>query len=131
MGRKQNKVLLRIIIAIQLLRRRNYAEITSMRKLLQLAFVLTAIMSCSSALAQTCSQSGNTHLYCVPIQAVEDLSIPGSKVVATVPPAFSGLNASLGIELSDVSQALTGIWYCLFLWTIRAHAGARTGANLH
>ena len=104
MGRKQNKVLLRIIIAVQLLRRRNYAEITSMRKLLQLAFVLTAIMSCSSALAQTCSQSGNTHLYCVPIQAVEDLSIPGSKVVATVPPAFSGLNASLGIELSDVPK---------------------------
>jgi hypothetical protein len=80
----------------------------SMRKLLQLAFLLTAIMSSSSALAQTCSQSGNNHLYCVPIQAVENLSYAGSSSSAVagaqVPPAFSALNASVGIQLSDVPK---------------------------
>ncbi|MGD0302363.1 MAG: hypothetical protein ABSE86_35250 [Bryobacteraceae bacterium] len=75
-----------------------------MRKLLLFAFLLTAIMSCSSALAQTCSQSGNSRLYCVPILSVEKLSIPGSTVVPTVPPAFSALNSSLGIQLSDVPK---------------------------
>ncbi len=75
-----------------------------MRKLLRFALLLTAIMNCSSALAQTCSQSGNTHLYCVPIQAVENLSIPGATIVPTVPPAFSALNSSLGIQLSDVPK---------------------------
>jgi hypothetical protein len=79
-----------------------------MRKLLLFAALLTAITNCSSALAQTqtstCSQSGNSHLYCVPILAVENLHIPGATVLPTVPPAFSALNASLGIQLSDVPK---------------------------
>jgi hypothetical protein len=79
-----------------------------MRKLLRFAFLLTAIMNCSSALAQTCSQSGNTHLYCVPVLAVENLSYAGSSANAVlgapVPPAFSALNSSLGIQLSDVPK---------------------------
>jgi len=84
---------------------RNYAEFTSMRKLLLFAALLTAIVNCSSALAQTnCSTSGNSHLYCVPILAVENLHVPGATITPTVPPAFSALNASLGIELSDVPK---------------------------
>jgi hypothetical protein len=76
-----------------------------MRKLLLFAALLTALMNCSSALAQTtCSQSGNSHLYCVPILAVENLHIPGQTIVPTVPPAFSALNSSLGIQLSDVPK---------------------------
>jgi hypothetical protein len=79
-----------------------------MRKRLLFAALLAALMNGSSALAQartsTCSQSGNSHLYCVPILAVENLHIPGAAVVPAVPPAFSALNASLGIQLSDVPK---------------------------
>ena len=78
-----------------------------MRKLLLFAFLLTAIMTASSAQAQTtCSQAGKQGtLYCVPILAVENLHFSGSSgtaVVPTVPPAFSGLNSAIGIQLSDV-----------------------------
>jgi len=80
--------------------------------MLLLAALLTALINCSSALAQTqtstCSQSGNSHLYCVPILAVENLHYAGSSTSAVqgapVPPAFSALNSSLGIQLSDVPK---------------------------
>jgi len=83
-----------------------------MRKLLLFAALLTALMYCSSALAQTqtstCSQSGNNHLYCVPILAVENFHYSGSSsnavLGAPVPPAFSAFNSSLGIQLSDVPK---------------------------
>lgn len=86
-----------------------------MRKLFLLASLL--VFTGAPAMAQsTCSNSSNANtLYCVPILAVNNLHIVNGTVVPSVPPAFSGLNAAVGIQLSEVPtpSPASGIVYAL------------------
>jgi hypothetical protein len=80
-------------------------EIKSMRKLFLLASF--ALITGAPAMAQsTCSSASNANtLYCVPILAVDNLHVANNSAMAAipaVPPAFSALNADIGIQLSEV-----------------------------
>jgi hypothetical protein len=73
-----------------------------MRKVLLLATFL--VTTCAPAMAQsTCSNASNSNtLYCIPILAVDNLHTSTAAATPAVPPAFSGLNAAIGIQLSEV-----------------------------
>jgi hypothetical protein len=81
-------------------------EITTMRSLLALAIFLVVGVTCTPVMAQTvCSNTGSTNtLYCVPILAVQNLTVigPPATPVPGVPPAFLSLTASLGAQVSQI-----------------------------
>jgi hypothetical protein len=78
-----------------------------MRNLFWFVGLLIGLLSCGPAMAQSvCSTSGNANtLYCAPILAVNALHVVGGTgtiASPTAPPAFSALNAAVGIQLSEV-----------------------------
>jgi hypothetical protein len=81
-------------------------EITSMRKLLLLASLV--LISGASAMAQgTCLTNNKNTLYCLPVLTVDHFDLATGATtqpisIATLPPAFSALNADIGIQLSEV-----------------------------
>jgi hypothetical protein len=71
-------------------------------------FLFLGSISCSLVTVRTMAQttslcSNSNNLYCVPIRAVENLQVSGGGTVSgAVPPAFLGLNAAIGTQVSQL-----------------------------
>jgi hypothetical protein len=76
-----------------------------MRKLLIGCLLICAFNAATASAQNSCSSAARSStLYCVPILAVENLSVVGTSgtVSAGIPPGFSALSAALGAQLTQV-----------------------------